>query len=48
MELIAGRNMELPVTISKSPSTCAIEVKCIGRRSEGAEEPELSNNPDML
>jgi hypothetical protein len=40
--------MELPVTINKSPSTCAIEVKCIGNQSEDAEEPELFNNPVML
>jgi len=25
-------NMELPVTISKRPITCAIEVKCIGNQ----------------
>jgi hypothetical protein len=33
--------MELPVTINKSPITCAIEVKCIGDQSEEANEPEL-------
>jgi len=45
---MAGTNMELPVTINRSPSTCAIEVKCIGNWSDGAEKPELFNNPVML
>jgi hypothetical protein len=45
---MAGTNMELPVTMSKSPSTCAIEVKCIGNKSEEEKKPELFNNPVML
>jgi len=48
MEAIAGTNMELPVTINKSPSTCAIEIKCISNQSEGPKETELFNNPVVL
>jgi hypothetical protein len=40
--------MELPVTINKSPSTCPIEVKCIGCWGDGGKELELLNNPVVL